>query len=325
MNKKITLSVFTFFLTSLATVSSQQIFTNGSISTGTVSTNSTTAPAGYSWSELQAPLGTLGFSGYYNTAQSNNFALADDFVVPVGETWNISSLEFLGYQTSYAGATIPIDGLRVQIWNGDPSLGTSTVVAGDMTTNVLHAASSGEEFVYRTATATSTARKVWKFTASLTASLPAGTYWVEYQVHAINDAAIFLPPVTILNTSSNPAWNAKQRTATTWANLIDTGNASNLSLPFRINGAILGLGSNAFSSKIAIYPNPVQNNLILSNPIVSSETSIEIYDLTGRKVKSIHPKYESELTLDVQDLQAGNYVLKITTENGIAVKKFIKN
>lgn len=325
MNKKTTLSVFAFFLTSLATVSSQQIFTNGSISTGTVSSNSTTAPVGYSWSELQAPNSTLGSSGHFNTAQSNNFALADDFVVPAGETWNISSLEFLGYQTNYAGTTIPIDALRVQIWNGDPSLGTSTVLVGDLTTNVLNTASSGEEFVYRTATATTTTRKVWKFTASLTASLPAGTYWIEYQVHALNDASIFFPPVTILNTPTNPAWNAKQRNVTTWAGLVDAGSGGNQSLPFRINGAILGLGSNAFSSKIAIFPNPVQNNLILSNPIVSSETSIEIYDLTGRNVKSFHPKYESELTFDVQDLQAGNYVLKITTENGIAIKKFIKN
>ena len=159
MNRKITSKLFTILFACTSVVSAQQIYTNGPIATGTVSTNSTAAPVGYSWSELQTPNSSLGLSGYYNNALTTNFALADDFVVPVGETWNISSLNVFGYQTSYAGTTIPIDAIRVRIWNGDPSLGTSSIVFGDMTTNVLNAAGSGEEFVYRTSTATGTTRK----------------------------------------------------------------------------------------------------------------------------------------------------------------------
>lgn len=324
MNRKITSKLFTILFACTSVVSAQQIYTNGPIATGTVSTNSTAAPAGYSWSELQTPNTSLGLSCYYNNALTTNFALADDFVVPVGETWNISSLDVFGYQTSYAGTTIPIDVIRVRIWNGDPSLGTSSIVFGDMTTNVLNAAGSGEEFVYRTATATGTTRKVWRFNANVTASLTAGTYWVEFQVHATNDAALFFPPVTILNTLSSPTWNGKQRNVAAWANTIDGGSTNILAIPFKFNGTVLGLNSNEFSSQIVMYPNPVKNNLTISNPVFSAENFIEIFDMTGRTVFTSNTKYETNFSIDVSNLKTGNYIVKLTTENGTVVKNFIK-
>lgn len=324
MNRKITSKLFAILFTCTSVVCAQQIYTNGPIATGTISTNLTAAPAGYSWSELQTPNASLGLSAYYNNALTTNFALADDFVVPAGETWNISSLDVFGYQTSYAGTTIPIDAIRVRIWNDDPSLGTSTVVFGDMTTNVLNAAGSGEEFVYRTATTTGTTRKVWRFNANVTASLTAGTYWVEFQVHATNDASLFFPPVTILNTLSSPTWNGKQRNVAAWASTIDGGSTNVLAIPFKLNGVVLGLDSNEFSSKIVMYPNPVKNNLTISNPVFSAENFIEIFDMTGRTVFTSNAKYETNFSIDVSNLKTGNYIVKLTTENGTAVKNFIK-
>ena len=324
MNRKITSKLFVILFACTSVVSAQQIYTNGPIATGTVSTNSTTAPAGYSWSELQTPNTSLGLSGYYNNALTTNFALADDFVVPVGETWNISSLDVFGYQTSYAGTTIPIDAIRVRIWNGDPSLITSSIVFGDMTTNVLNAAGSGEEFVYRTTTTTGTTRKVWRFNANVTASLAAGTYWVEFQVHATNDATVFFPPVTILNTLSSPTWNGKQRNVAAWVNVADGGSTNILAIPFKFNGTVLGLDSNKFSSQIVMYPNPVKNNLTIVNPIYSAENFIEIFDMTGRVVFSSNIKYETNFSIDVSNLITGNYIVKLTNENGTAVKNFIK-
>lgn len=324
MNRKITFKLFVILFACTSVVSAQQIYTNGPIATGTVSTNSTAAPVGYSWSELQTPNSSLGLSGYYNNALTTNFALADDFVVPVGETWNISSLNVFGYQTSYAGTTIPIDAIRVRIWNGDPSLGTSSIVFGDMTTNVLNAAGSGEEFVYRTSTATGTTRKVWRFNANVTASLVAGTYWVEFQAHATNDATVFFPPVTILNTLSSPTWNGKQRNAAAWANTADGGSTNILAIPFKFNGTVLGLASNEFSSQIVMYPNPVKNNLTIVNPIFSTENLIEVFDMTGRAVFTSNKKYETNFSIDVSNLITGNYIVKLTTENGTTVKNFIK-
>ena len=182
MNKKITHLLFCIFVTAIVQpVIAQQIYTNGPISTGATSTNATVAPVGYTWSELQLPNNTLGLGAIYNNALTSDLSIADEFVVPVGQTWDLTSVDFFGYQTGYTGTTIPIDALRVRIWNGDPSLLTSTVIFGNMTTNVLNASNSSEAFVYRTSATTGITRKVWRFNANVALSLTSGTYWIEYR------------------------------------------------------------------------------------------------------------------------------------------------
>lgn len=326
MNRKTTfLSFYCLFIVAIGqTINAQQIYTNGPISTGATSTNSTVAPVGYTWSELQTPNTTLGASGFNNNALTNDFSIADDFVVPTGETWNLTSVEVFGYQTGYAGTTIPIDAIKVRIWNGDPSVVTSTIVFGDMTTNVLNATNSSEAFVYRTSATTGTTRKIWKFTANVTVSLPAGTYWLEYQTHATNDASVFFPPVTILNTLSSPTWNGKQRNGATWAALLDGGSTNQLAAPFNFNGAVLASEKYEFEAKVSIYPNPAGNSMTVSDGSKSEEGLLEIFDITGRVVKSLNSSFNSDIVLDVSDLNTGNYILKLKSENGSTVKKFVK-
>ena len=100
----------------------QLLYSNGPISTGaTHAATSTVAPAGYTWSELQDPASNLGFSTFYNNALTSDFALTEDFVVPVGQTWNLTNVNVYGCQTGYSGTTILIHLLRVRIWNGDSS------------------------------------------------------------------------------------------------------------------------------------------------------------------------------------------------------------
>lgn len=326
MNQKTTLlsfyCLFAFALSQM--INAQQIFTNGPISTGGTSTSNATAPAGYTWSELQTPNTTLGSSGYYITAGTTDFALADEFVVPTGETWTISTVDFFGYQTGYAGTTIPIDALRVRIWNGDPSLSTSAVVFGNMTASVLNNAGSSEAFVYRISSTVGTTRKIWKFNANINTTLTAGTYWIEFQVHAINDGALFVPPITILNTLSSSNWNGKIRNAATWGNLADGGSTNTLAIPFNLNGTVLANDSFEFTSSVSIFPNPTSNTLTIVDNSNSLNTSLEVIDIMGRIVKSSTLNIDSEVLLDVSDLNSGNYILRLKSEHGIAVKNFIK-
>lgn len=324
----------------------QQIYSNGSLSTGATSVSGVVAASGYTWSEMQTTTGNnavantnLGYSCFYNTAATTNIRLADDFIVPAGQTFNITSFDFYCYQTSYAGTVAPIDGLRIQIWNGDPQLITSTVVAGDMTTNVYSAANSSDALMYRianslypTATAPGTARKLWKIRGNITASLPAGTYWVVYQGHTTDNAAFFCPPVTAVGSRGLAGWNAKQYTVTTttWAPVTDGGNPATTpvvpqDMPFIINGTIvLGTNDNQFSNKVALYPNPAKNTLTISDASNSANASIEITDISGRIVKSLNAGFSNELVINVSELTSGNYILKLKSENGTAVKKFIK-
>ena len=96
-------------------------------------------------------------------------------------------------------------------------------------------------------------------------------------------------------------------------------------MPFIINGTIvLGTNDNQFSNKVALYPNPAKNTLTISDASNSANASIEITDISGRIVKSLNAGFSNELVINVSELTSGNYILKLKSENGTAVKKFIK-
>jgi len=69
-----------------------------------------------------------------------------------------------------------------------------------------------------------------------------------------------------------------------------------------------------------IYPNPASNNLSI---IVSQKSVIEISNIQGQLIKTI-TNAEKQTTIDVSDLSGGVYIIKAKTENGVAVKKFVK-
>ncbi len=321
-----------------------QLYNNGSLSTGVQAANGTFAPVGYTWSEAQANTGnttevniSFGFAAYYNTASTSNYRIADDFTVPAGQTWNITNLAFFCHQISYAGTVPPIDVLRVQIYNGDPAAG-GTLVAGDMVTNIYDAASSGEAFMYRISNTnvpavapTGILRKVWRVRAAITATLASGTYWVVYQGHAINDSVFYMLPVTIAGSRGAVTANAKQLIVSTsaWANIIDAGNPAAApdvaqDMSFIINDVTLSKNQFDNRSAFSIYPNPVNSIFEIANSSSSKVIAIEIIDTTGRIVKVITPANEQTM-FDCADLQVGNYVVKIKSEQGNEFKKIIKN
>lgn len=337
-------AVIAFVLFFISTSLHAQLYTNGSLSTGATAANGTAAPAGYTWSEMQANTGnttevnsSFGSGAFYNTAATANYRIADDFIVPVGQTWNITNFAFFCYQTNYAGTTPPIDVLRVQIFSGDPAAG-GTLLAGNMTTNVYDAANSGEAFMYRisntaipSAGATGTARKIWKVRATILATLTAGTYWVVYQGHAANDATFFMPQVTLLGSRGAATANAKQfdLLSSTWVNILDTGNPAAApdvaqDMPFIINDVVLSTNQFEKTATLAIYPNPVNATFEILNSENVKLTAIEITDGLGRTVKTITPN-DAQTKFECADLQAGNYFVKLTSVNGTEVRKIIKN
>jgi len=82
-----------------------------------------------------------------------------------------------------------------------------------------------------------------------------------------------------------------------------------------------------------IYPNPTMGvlNLIqerISNYKIGHElhsgTNIEIYDVYGIKQKAESRNGEKEIVVNISELSAGIYFVKISTESGIVTKKVIK-
>lgn len=91
-----------------------------------------------------------------------------------------------------------------------------------------------------------------------------------------------------------------------------------------ITVAALAVEDSNSSKNITIYPNPVKDFLQISN-IGSAMSSINIFDLSGKKLQSIS-KFEKQknLKIDVSYLNTGSYIIEIETIKEKINKKFIK-
>jgi|GEM_PF-752542 len=214
------------------------LYSNGGLATGTTTGSGVAVPtAGYQWSEVQADAGNTtesntnaGFSCSVTT--TTIFRCADDFTIPVGETWTIEAVAAFAYQTGYAGVASPIVSGTLQIWDGPPNDPGSTILFGDTSTNRL--LTSFEANLYRVFNTTTpppgsapgTTRRIWEnvLAVSPTLSLPAGTYWVDFNTTVTANAAHFTPAVTTPGTRGVPGANALQFTGAGWVATIDTGN-----------------------------------------------------------------------------------------------------
>ncbi|SFM98040.1 Por secretion system C-terminal sorting domain-containing protein [Chryseobacterium oleae] len=320
-----------------------QTYNNGGLSTGATSKGGTAAPAGYTWSELQNNTGnttesntSLGLGGTFSSATAS-FFIADDFTVPAGSSWQITTIDFFAYQTNYAGATAPFNTVRVNMFSSDPSVAGAVSVYGDDTTNRFSAAVDAN--MYRTgntsvpvAAVPTTVRKIWKVTASTPKTLSPGTYWIKYQLqNVVTASAGFLPPVTIVGSRGLPTFNAKQFDAilSTWAPITDTGNPVAapdvpLDMPFVITFTATTLGTQEtmqYDNRIQVYPNPAKDNFRINNPEKLKISSVEIIDASGKLVRTLQGSEE----YSVSDLPKGNYILKIKNEGGLTkITKLLK-
>jgi hypothetical protein len=178
-----------------------------------------------------------GASTSYGATATGNFRLAEDFVVPAGG-WTLTGVTVYAYQTQGTPSTTStLTGMTLRIWDGDPSLGTSTILFGDTTTNVLTGSTFSGIFRASSTTPTNGQRAVMGATAgNLSIALPAGTYWVDYAVTGSLASGPFAPFVTIPGQTASG--NAMQNTvdAGTWALIVDTGSTFNQTLPLTLTG-----------------------------------------------------------------------------------------
>jgi hypothetical protein len=237
----------------------QSIYSNQSANVNAFALNATAssnsgvgAPAGGRWSECENDTATtanttagFGFTG--------TFRLADNFVIPTGQTWNITAFHFASYRTGVAG--VPHTSYAMQIWNGAPNAG-GTVIFGDTTTNRFASATStinyesggsGNLFrIFNTvvppATAPGTTRQIYDSTVTAVISLGAGTYWVDW----IGGPAGGFYPATTHEGMRAPTGggNALQWNGTAWVAAIDAGQgtappAVQQDLVFRIDGTVV--------------------------------------------------------------------------------------
>lgn len=80
-----------------------------------------------------------------------------------------------------------------------------------------------------------------------------------------------------------------------------------------------------WQNSIGIYPNPTKGtfkiDLLNSNVKVQK---IDVLDMSGKLIKSINGKQQKQYSMNLQSESEGVYMIKITTEKGVIVKKITK-
>jgi uncharacterized protein YjdB len=79
------------------------------------------------------------------------------------------------------------------------------------------------------------------------------------------------------------------------------------------------VGVENLKAAFRVYPNPVQDNLIIDGQNIQS---VAIYSITGAPVMIVNEGLSEGI--DVSAIQSGMYLLKITTDEGSAVKTIVK-
>lgn len=231
-------SLFCLALALSATSSFAQLYSNGPLATGSVSSHGTSAPTGTEWSELQdtptSPAnGTLGYSvNYLSASSAGPFRQGDDFTV-TGSPWHVDSLTLYGFWTG-ATTTSQFTSAVLRIWDARPDATGASVVAGDLTTNRL--VSTSFSGLYRTGRSSSTTnRPILAASVALDVTLDPGTYWIEYGL-AAGSSNVFSPLVTIPGQVSTPNANGFFYTSQQYYAMTDSNSLEPLAVPFEVNG-----------------------------------------------------------------------------------------
>ena len=76
------------------------------------------------------------------------------------------------------------------------------------------------------------------------------------------------------------------------------------------------------TSLFNIYPNPVNDKLYIETLTQTQTLTVEIYDVYGRQQSMVNG--QQSMVIDVTNLNSGIYFVKIVTNDGEAVKRFVK-
>jgi hypothetical protein len=173
----------------------------------------------------------------FNHSLSGGFRVADDFTIADPGGWNITSVTFFPYMGNSPTSPSPITGVNFQIWNGPPDQPTSSVVFGDTTTNRLSSTAFANIYRRLESQPTDATRPVFGTVATAGTTLPAGTYWIDWQVDGdINYTGPWAPPVTIDGQTSTG--NALQSVSGAWQAVVDSSLQTPLGLPFVVEGTV---------------------------------------------------------------------------------------
>jgi len=134
---------------------------------------------------------------------------------------------------------------------------------------------------------------------------------------------------------NDPFLSNKQRskiTSTRFADVIKRNTSlKNITNIFFIDNCLLNKDQNVESNstqsnlRVTAFPNPYENVVNLNFPEIKENVKIEIYTLSGKKIKSFYFNKKSTIQLNISDLNQKIHIAKITSDNLEKTISLIKN
>ena len=97
-------------------------------------------------------------------------------------------------------------------------------------------------------------------------------------------------------------------------------NRTEIDSLYNNNLVITGIKESTHNDFITIFPNPANNYITIEVP---QQATIEITNIQGKLIKTLAAK-SNKTNIDVSAFSSGVYFVKVKTEKGIMVKKFVK-
>ena len=74
-----------------------------------------------------------------------------------------------------------------------------------------------------------------------------------------------------------------------------------------------------YANRFEVYPNPVENTLVIETDDIINE--VEICNIVGISIMNLSENYNN---IDVTDFSEGVYFIRIRTDKGEVIKRFVK-
>ncbi len=91
------------------------------------------------------------------------------------------------------------------------------------------------------------------------------------------------------------------------------------------NWITLGLDDFEETSNFKLYPNPTNSTLNIEIQNVISNGTVEIYDMLGKQIFKQSITSNNVPQIDVANWNSGLYLIKISLEDSVETKRFVKN
>ena len=83
------------------------------------------------------------------------------------------------------------------------------------------------------------------------------------------------------------------------------------------------ISDHEFTQNISVYPNPTKDSFVNIDNNLAQQTTVSLYDMTGKRVKSDVQLNKGSNTFDISGVQSGVYLLKFTIDGKSHSQKLV--